>query len=290
MIRFANEKDFDFVKNSWSVCFDDPPEFVDWNFKYNYSKENTLIAEIDGTSASVMQLMPYTLMLGEHEVSARYVSGVATLPEYRGKGLVRELFDDALPKMYDMDAAISILFPAVDGMYEKFGYTKIYKRNFYKADKLCGQEICSLDDVPFERMDKIYLKNMHQNGVYIKRSKSDWEKIITDLIKLSGGKVLLFENGYALAYPKDEHFEVCEICGSCDISGTPVPQFPVMARIINAEKIQRLFPEVSNFGIYDTFIPENNHPFKNEANTIDISDLTKLLFNQFPNGYINMLL
>ncbi len=290
MIRLANEKDFNFVKNSWTVCFDDTPEFVDWNFKHNYSEKNTLIAESNGASASVMQLMPYKLMIDNREASARYVSGVATLPEYRGKGLVRELFKAALPQMYNMEAVVSILFPAVGGMYEKFGYTKVYERTFYTTDSLCGHEISSFEAVPFERLEKMYLSDMEQKSIYIKRSKSDWEKIITDLIKLSGGRVLLFENGYALAYPKDGLFEVCEICGNCEITGTPVPQFPVMARIINAKKMQPLLPELAHLGVSDAFIPQNNLSPKNEAETLDISDLTKLLFSKSPNGYINMLL
>lgn len=290
MVRFAKETDLDFVKNSWAECFDDPPAFVEWNFKHNYSPQNTLIAEAENTPASVMQLMPYTLSINGHSLAARYVSGVATMPTHRKKGLVRELFNHALPHMHDMGCDISILCPAVDGMYEKFGYVTVHKRSFYATDALCGSEISDFESVPFDRLDKIYSSAMEQKGFYIKRSKTDWEKIITDLIKLSGGKVLLFENGYALAYPKDNRFEVCEACGSCTLSGKPVQQLPVMARVINAEKIRRIFPNFTQFGLTDRFIPQNNFLPKGNGKAIDISEFTKKLFADLSDGYINMLL
>lgn len=262
MARLATEKDFDFVKHSWSVCFDDPPEFVDWNFEYNYSAENTVIAEYGGECASVLQLMPYSMTVGEAELSARYVSGVATLPEFRGKGLVRDLFGFAIPEMQRMGADVSLLIPAVEGMYEKFGYRKVYDRCFIRTGEL-KDGIADRSAVPLERLNSIYLADVKNKGVYINRSRADWDRILTDLIGLSGGRVIMYDNGYALAYPKDGGFEVCEACGNVPINGERVEQMPIMARVINE----------ASFG-YDA---------SDEA-------VTEKVFSAYPNGYINLLL
>ena len=214
MVRFANEADFDFVKGSWKRCFDDTEKFVDWNFAHNYSPGNTVIAECGGAPASVMQLMPYKLVLGGTELNARYISGVATLPEYRGRGLVRELFSFGLSTLKEMGCDIAILIPAVEGMYEKFGYAKVCPRTLRTAESLGGGEIIkSLDNNLIKVLDKIYKKNMRGCGAYIKRSKYDWERILTDLLEISGGCVVLGGDGYALAYPKENGFEIDELFG-----------------------------------------------------------------------------
>lgn len=298
MIRFADNNDFDFVKKSWAVCFDDPPEFVDWNFASNYSPNNTVIAENKGTPASVMQLMPYVMNISGMQLQTRYISGVATMPQHRGQELVRAMFDFALPQMYEMGALVSILIPAVSGMYEKFGYRKIYERTFYSVTDTDGFEIQRTPSAKLiEVLDKIYRKEMCRKSVFIARSQNDWERILTDLLVLSKGSVLLSRTdnlytGYALVYPKGDVLEATEICGDIDIDISPVTAPPVMARIINAKAVlEKLGSDnLCDFCITDAFIPQNNiNP--DSQKRLDISDLTEMIFKDYPNGtYINLLL
>lgn len=312
MVRFARERDFDFVKQSWTVCFDDPPEFVDWNFNFNYAPENTVLAEDNGSPASVMQLMPYTLVLNGAEIHARYVSGVATMPEYRGRGLARKLFNFGLPAMYNMGCGISILVPAVSGMYEKFGYCTVAERTSYTAGNLgSGKRITEWGSDIISILDTLYLSEMSAKSAYIKRSRLDWKHILTDLLSLSHGCIILNESnrkpcGYALAYPKDGGFEICEICGKTDIQISACRIPPVMARIVNVQNVLRRFPGLFENGtklrITDRFIPENNGcflidggevcPCTESGLTLDTAALTSMLFaGCAENGtYINLLL
>ncbi len=295
MARFADREEFDFVKKSWEVCFDDTPQFVKWNFEKNYSHKNTVISDFDGSPASVMQLMPYKMMLDKAELSVRYVSGVATMPQFRGRGLVRELFEFGIPKMYDMSCDISILIPAVDGMYEKFGYRKVCEREFYIADKLPkGKVISEYSEDIIPILDGIYQKYMQGKSAYIKRCKWDWERILTDLLTLSGGAVVLGDKGgYALAYPKDGGFEIVEACGNIRIDGKTEAQPPIMARIINAERTKTKFPLLCNkAGIKDNYIIQNNIQGED---ILDIADFTERVFEEIKEGfnedmYINLLL
>lgn len=296
MPRFAGLKDFDFVKNSWLVCFDDTQQFVDWNFEFNYSPQNTVIAETEGVCASVMQLMPYKLRIGDATLDARYVSGVATLPEYRGRGLVRDLFNFGLDAMYDMGAEVSILIPAVEGMYEKFGYRKISDRRFYTIDKKDGfKEIKNLSAELISQLDRIYKKEMKGKAAYIDRSYFDWERILTDLLKLSGGSVLSKEEngvmeGYALAYPKGERLEVCERCGEIALDAQEFFVPPIMARIINAQSFLKKVITNMSFCVKDNFIPRNNICVNGGGEEIDIGVLTEKIFNDLSDIYINLLL
>lgn len=302
MTRIACENDFDFVKNAWTVCFDDTPEFVDWNFRFNYSSENTIISEDNGHPTSALQLMPYKLNVAGKSVDTRYVSGVCTLPEYRGRGLVRNLFEFALPKMYDMGADISILVPAVEGMYEKFGYRKILTRQIYTVDAVKGaKEINAYSDELISLLDRVYRKEMAARPIYVDRCKFDWERILTDLLKLSGGSVFIAERGgeavgYALAYPKDGRLEVSEICGEIEIDVKIVSAPPIMARITNAQKFignTKLLSDIS-ICIKDEFIPQNNISVNGGEKEVDIAKLTEMAFEMMSKnkdeGYVNLLL
>ncbi len=295
MPRAAKSEDFDFVKNSWQRCFDDTPQFVDWNFEFNYSPQNTVVAETEGVPASVMQLMPYKLKINNMGIDVRYVSGVATLPEYRGRGLVRELFNFGLDAMYDMGADVSLLIPAVDGMYEKFGYCKISDRRFYTIDKKDGvKEIQSLSAKLISQLDTVYKREMQNNAVYIDRSYTDWERILTDLLNLSGGSVLITKQGdviegYALVYPKNERFEVCEICGKIDLDAEETEAPPIMARIINAQGFLKKIMPNNHFCVADDFISRNNICI-NGGEQVDISVLTQNIFKDLFGIYINLLL
>ncbi len=287
VVRVAENADFEFVKNSWTACFEDTPQFVDWNFEYNYSAENTVIAEKDGIPASAMQLMPYRLKLCGKVIDARYVSGVCTLPEYRGGGLVREMFGFALPKMYDMGADISILIPAVDGMYEKFGYRRIAERRLYEVEDICGFDTAEeISNNLILMLDRVYKKEMSQKSVYVDRCRFDWERILTDLLKLSGGKVLISDGGYALAYPKGEKFEIWEICGDIKLDAKIISAPPVMARIINVKKLNT----GEAFCVKDKFIPQNNICINGCGREIETGELCERIFGSIGDGYINMLL
>ncbi len=295
MARFAREDDFDFVKKSWEVCFDDTPEFVKWNFEKNYSHINTIVSDCDGSPASVMQIMPYKIMLDKAELSARYVSGVATMPQFRGRGLVRELFEFGVPQMYGMGCDISILIPAVSGMYEKFGYSTVCKREFYIADKLPkGKTISEYSEDIIPVLDEIYQKYMQGKSACVKRCKWDWERILTDLLTLSGGAVVLDDKGgYALCYPKDGGYEIAEVCGQINVEARMAEQPPIMARVINADKIKSEFAHLfGGIGTKDNYIGKNNISGKD---TVDIGDFTKMVFDKIKEEsqndmYINLLL
>ncbi len=303
MVRFATDKDFEFVKHSWSVCFDDTPKFVDWNFEFNYSPQNTIIAESDGLPASAMQIMPYSLNLEGDSLNARYVSGVLTMPEYRMKGLTREMFGFALPKMYELNAQISLLIPAVSGMYEKFGFRTVSKRKSYNADSLNYRKITEYTPDLVHILDKIYLEEMKGKSIYIKRDKKNWENILTDLLELSKGAVYLSDNGYALTYPKENRLDIWEICGDFPLPEKEEALPPVMARVIDAEKMICKFPHIFKEGIkyklIDSAILQNNLCFyiENEKPVfcsggeyiLDIGDMTEMLFKN-RESYINMLL
>lgn len=264
MVRVAEGRDLEFAKYSWEVCFGDAPKFIEWNFKYNYAASDTLIAQYGDTSASIMQCKPREVCLNGTAAAAHYISGVATLPEFRRRGLVKELFDYALPVMYRRGGCVSYLISAVGEMYKKFGYTTVGQRTAYKTDGV-GAEVIRCDSGLSERLDKLYLKQTEECVMYEVRDKRAWDRLLTELLHISGGCVLSAPCGYAMAYPVGGGYEVYEQCGNIPVRLEKVEDAPIMVRITNAERFLSIFPEL--FGgdevitVCDELVPENNGGF-----------------------------
>ncbi len=300
MVRFATEKDLEFLKHAWAVCFHDPVEFIDWNFAENYSRENTLIAEVDGVPASNLQLMPHRIVLREKEYPINYVSGVATLPEYRNRGLVRELFQFGFAEMTKREQPISLLVPFNYPFYEKFGYQQCYNKVFRYLDappETAFRPKLSLELM--EDLDRIYRTSMGNRTGYALRTLEDWRKILTDLLQISKGLLWFHEtegvrDGYALMSPKAEGngWEMHEILGNCSIPCREEEKPFAMARIVDAKRILRdLAEEFSGqvrLKIRDEQIPENNltlcvgkgtvTPCREYDFELDIRELAELVF------------
>ncbi len=73
----------------------------------------------------------FSFYLDGKEVPAGGIGGVSTLPEYRDKGAVREIFKKLLPDAYKTGEVISALFPFKHSFYRRSGYEVITYLNGY---------------------------------------------------------------------------------------------------------------------------------------------------------------
>lgn len=298
MVRNAREEDFDGVKKLWTLCFDDEEEFVEWNFKNNYSKKNTFVAECDGEIVSALQSVPFELEVKNSVISAEGVWGVSTHPSHRGKGYARALFEYSLPKLRSRGCEISGLVSAVGGMYEKFGYVNVCDNISYTFDETKYTFVVNIDDKLISELEDIYASEMEHKDIYVKRNREYWEKSLFAITNVSDGRVFRTENGYITAIPTgDGSFCTSEVCGIkeelCEYK-----TMPVMARITNVsaviEKLAGYFENGSKFVIRDDIIEENNcsYEIKNGiavksdisgsatelVNIMDISEFTRVVF------------
>lgn len=323
MARFANNGDLNFLKTAWDVCFDDPQEFIGWNFENNYSPSDTIIAEADGKPASNMQLMPHRIRLRGREYNINYVSGVATLPEFRHRGLVRELFAFAFKEMQRRSQPFSLLVPFNYEFYEKFGYRQCYTKIFRHTDSLCGENLrteTGLNPTLITELDRIYKTETADKNGYAVRSSADWQKILEDLLLISKGRVIIHsgkngQDGYALVTddPKGG-FELHEVCGNCGLTFNAEEKPFAMARIIDPVRLlgdmAEDFDGELDIKITDDLIKENNvtlHigggkavPCEKYGIETDIKDLAQMIFGfgkdrpekglfSSQNNYLNMI-
>ncbi|NDW19098.1 GNAT family N-acetyltransferase [Dysgonomonas sp. 216] len=131
MIQFANDKTAPLVRDMWKTCFDDSDAFMELYFTKKYRNENTLIYFENGIAAASLQILPYIIRFYGKEIPCGYISGACTLPQYRGRGYMKDLLLESFRIMQDRNIPISILIPARAPLfyfYEKYGYTQVFDK------------------------------------------------------------------------------------------------------------------------------------------------------------------
>ena len=93
---------------------------VDWGA---FDDDGTLMARIIDTR--------YTFYLDGREIPVGGIGAVSTLPEYRDRGAIREIFVKLLKDAYKNGEVMSALFPFKHAFYRKVGYETITHRNTY---------------------------------------------------------------------------------------------------------------------------------------------------------------
>ncbi|MBO4730966.1 MAG: GNAT family N-acetyltransferase [Bacteroidaceae bacterium] len=101
-------------RHIWERVFDDSEEFVDLYFSRRYSAENTFVAKADGRIVAQAQCLSYkmTASFGEPILNVGYVSGLATLPEYRGQGHAKSVMQQMHQWLSDHGYDYCLLIPA----------------------------------------------------------------------------------------------------------------------------------------------------------------------------------
>lgn len=119
--RTCTDRDLPRLKHIWLSCFEEQPDAADLFFEKNQSSFHAYACEADGTLVSALYLIDCTLD-GD---CAHYLCGAATLPAYRGRGIMSSLITYALDDAKQRGDRYSLLFPASGSLYDyyaRFGY------------------------------------------------------------------------------------------------------------------------------------------------------------------------
>ena len=239
-VRQATENDLNTIKKLWKEAFSDTDSFIKWNFENNYAEENTFVLEVNNEIASVVQIIPHTLVDGGEELSVAYIWGMLTAKKHQKKGYARKIFEYLFPELYKRGYDLSILTSAVGNMYEKFGYVKVCEAKRYKEPT--AYSTASLDNIEelIGFLDRAYSIAVSGKKVYMKRDKAYWKRIIGDIAEASFGEIAVSDKGYALLYPDGDKYVAGEIIGDFGFMEI-MDSMPVMVKIINDKKVS---PEI----------------------------------------------
>ncbi len=125
-IVYANrDREGEQIEKIWETCFGDEKEYIRFYMEHRMTEENMLVIHEDGKAVSMASFLPVRYLCEGEYVEARYVYAVATLPEYRGRGLAKRILMFA----HEHYGQPLILAPAEESLmhyYETLGFRKAF--------------------------------------------------------------------------------------------------------------------------------------------------------------------
>lgn len=211
------------VRKLWKLCFNDSKEFVDMYFHLRYNSEVNVAIESGDEVIAALQMIPYPMTFCGSEVPTAYVSGACTHPDYRSRGVMRELLSQAFGRMYRNDVAFSTLIPAEPWLfdyYARMGYVTAFRygqRTFH----LSVEEKETSSPTPPTGIDwefrtftdynedayQYLNRKMQERPCCLQHTEADFRVILADL-NLSEGYIFSLSNesgisALAVAYPDE---------------------------------------------------------------------------------------
>jgi len=110
----------------WRAAFAGDEEF-DTDFCMRFFSQDNLWQQsncwLDGDKLiSTYFSLNVELLVRNKHLTARYIDGIATLPEYQGRGLVTNCMTDDISECYKMGVDLMLTDPARDSIYRNVGF------------------------------------------------------------------------------------------------------------------------------------------------------------------------
>lgn len=200
MIDYPSLSDEADLRALWKQVFGDSDEFIDLFFRNRYSVDSALVYRQAGRITSMIFFPGYDFKYGENFGRLGYICGAATLPDFRGRGIMSELLLGAFDEMKNRGDDFSALIPASDSLYvyyAKFGYHDFFYRKRYVVKRSAAAGVLSYGLVAegdFDRIYEIYSEAVTQLPTAVIHSKETYGSVV-DEFRLSGGEVYLSDDG-----------------------------------------------------------------------------------------------
>ncbi len=191
----------------WNACFDDTPGFVDFFFSRRYFPDHCVCVTSGGRIVSAMHAMPVRLLIRGVPVRSAIVAGVATLPEFRGRGLMRRMFDFFLPEMRSRGITAITYHPVDFAIYRSLGHLAATRADMYKipagdmpaasAPDPGGSAVFGAAGLPEDEEEgafRLYSESAPAYSGIVRRTRADFRLKIADYAS-SGAKFLRIRDG-----------------------------------------------------------------------------------------------
>ncbi|MCM1153011.1 MAG: GNAT family N-acetyltransferase [Muribaculum sp.] len=131
------------MKQIWQEIFKDKIEYVSLIFDKYYNERYFLTHEEDNNIVGILQAIPYSFRIIQEEIidhkcggnyskilpKALYLCGLATLPEYRNKGIMQRLINRVISIAKEDNYDFVFLIPANENLvkyYSKLGFNRAF--------------------------------------------------------------------------------------------------------------------------------------------------------------------
>lgn len=215
MIRFADEKDIPGLKEIWHISFGDSKEYIDMFMEHQFKGARTVVYEEDSKILSMFFLFRCDFSINEKTHPSFYLYAAATLPQYRGKGIMGKMLEFSKSYAAEKNFDFIILSPAEKSLYDyysRFGFKACFKSKKISLNMKNEKEYAvNFSENDFEKMVTL------RNAAVKKSDGVLWdEKYFRYAVyenKYISGKTVSAEGCYGIYFKEDDHIIFKELIG-----------------------------------------------------------------------------
>lgn len=216
-IRFPFESDYENLKELWQTAFDDSKESLDCFFENTVSSERVLAVFKEGKPVSTLYMLESEIINKEKLYSAYYIYAVCTHPDFRGKGLMKSLFEELFKVAKGRNIDYLFLVPEEEYLFN------IYEKQGFKTGFSYSEKVASKKNFINARKNKIQKLTYKKYREIIKANPKTVpvavlkESTFNSFFNSVSGEVktVFIENeGYALYEETEEKLTVFEFFGN----------------------------------------------------------------------------
>lgn len=209
------------TRHLWKTCFGDSEAFMDIYFSKKFTSTSNLTRQVGRQVVAAAQVFPYTLCLNDERVPVGYISGLATLPEYRGQGHAAQILHEAHRRLSDARALFSFLIPGNEdlrnyyrnsrnGAYETVAYRK--ETTFNICEATTEEIICTPMKENDSEIYAFYVQQLSKEPAALLPSASDFSAAI-EVCRWEHGEIWLAHRngkivGWMMVVPEGENCQV----------------------------------------------------------------------------------
>ena len=240
-IRFPLESEYENLKALWETAFDDSKESLDYFFQSTASPERVLAAFEDGKPVSALYMLESEIIKDNKAYSAYYIYAVCTHPDFRGKGLMKSLFEELFKVAQSRNIDYLFLVPEEEylfNIYEKLGFKKGFsysEKVAFKKDFINDRKN-KIQKLTYEKYRDIIKENPKTVPVAVLK-----ESTFNSFFNSVSGEVKIASvdnEGYALYEETGEKLTVFELFGNENLLLNEVFQ--------NTEKEEIIYRQTAN--------------------------------------------
>ncbi len=206
MIRAASKADMPEIRALWEVCFPDDTGFNDYYFTHIFTRDTTILYELDGRIAAMVQMLPYVLHAQGETVSATYIYGACTHPDFRRRHLMSELLEWSFAQDIQNGVAATMLIPQEKWLfdfYRPFGYQPAFALGTAAFSEVLpvlhkGLRPMTPDDLPACEM--LYRTKTADCPLVVARTSAQWKAQLSLFEVLGAGAFVLELAGKIAGY------------------------------------------------------------------------------------------
>ena len=188
------------AKEIWELRFHDSLSFIDWYFRARFSPETSFCAEEDGRIVSIVHGSPMQLRIRGQIFPAMMVSGVATLPGYEGKGIMKRVMFELFEHCRAQNIPLAFHTPSHFSIYRQLGEFPCANALLHTRETPPSSPPV-WDEVPSAReLLSVYERATMRYSGNVVRSEEQMQSRIDDLLCDGGRCMTVRENGALTGY------------------------------------------------------------------------------------------